>query len=110
MNDREATTQLVHSQAAAAALANVSLFATSIAVTPKSDGDDSRNTCPICAAMLTGRQKTCSVNCRVALHRRLARQGTPDGAGAVLSVARRLFNKDICRAQVAARNKLRQRH
>ena len=78
-------------------------------VTQKDDAN-SRNSCPVCGAGLTGRQKRCSVKCRVALHRRLARQGTTDGVGAVLSVARRVFKKELFRAQIAARKRLRQQH
>src|SRR3954465_1570475 len=74
------------------------------------DGTDSCNSCPMYSAMLTAKQKTCSVKCRVALHRRLARQGTPDGAGAILSVASRVFKKEMYLAQIAVRNTLRQRH
>ena len=74
------------------------------------DNARSCNTCPECDAVLVGKHKTCSVKCRVALHRRLARQGTPDRAGAVLSVARRVLAKDLERDKLDARRRLREIH
>jgi hypothetical protein len=72
-----------------------------------------RNTCSECGGSLAGRKKnaaTCSTKCRVALHRRLARQGVRDATGAVIAVADRVFARELEEQQRAAREKKRKEH
>jgi hypothetical protein len=72
-----------------------------------------RNACSECGGSLTGRRKntaTCSTKCRVALHRRLARQGVRDATGALVSVADRAFARELADQQRAARKAKRVLH
>jgi hypothetical protein len=71
------------------------------------------NVCSECGDPLVGRRKnatTCSTKCRVALHRRLARQGVTDANGALISVAARAFAHDLAKKQLAARKQKREEH
>jgi hypothetical protein len=71
------------------------------------------NVCSECGGSLDGRRKNatrCSTKCRVALHRRLARQGVKDATGALITVANRAFAHELEEQQREARKKKRAKH